>query len=258
MGRQGEEVTVPEEIALALIGSAEGAAEFNEGIRESAEIVANVDKGFKNYLKHFRNDLEVTASIRIEKGRHGEYGWGVYFEQGRHRCVLAGTVSGTDKDAMWTACAEWANFEPVLGQVKIHNEKLWTPDEFLHIFMELEGDLGTSQVYQSAPPYRRAQIERFSAGVAKFRQGFEWHAHADSDQPVRADTYSYHAAASRRFRISDGPDLWSQGRVVFVPPVSQPVAPRTSLQSSWLFQMGGRVFGGPGETGTGSSVSAPD
>jgi hypothetical protein len=83
-----------------------------------------------HYLKYFRNDREVMASIRIERGRHGEFGWGVHFEHGRHRCILAGTVVGSDEDAIWTACAEWANFEPVPGQVKIHVEKLWTPDDF--------------------------------------------------------------------------------------------------------------------------------
>jgi hypothetical protein len=97
MGGLGEEITLPAEIVSAPVGSTDGAREFNEG---SAEIVANVDKGFMHYLKYFRNDLEVTASIRIESGGHREYGWGVYFEQGRHRCALAGTVVGSEDDAI--------------------------------------------------------------------------------------------------------------------------------------------------------------
>jgi hypothetical protein len=220
--------------------------------------MANVDRGFTHHLKYFRNDLGVTASIRIESGRHGEYGLDVHSEQGHHRCVLAGTVLGTDDGAMWTACAEWASFEPVLGQPKIHVEKLWTPDEFAHIFEEFHSGLGQSQSYQAATPYRKLQIERFSAGVEKFSQAFEWFARSAGEAPVRADTYSCHGAASRRFGVSDGPDLWDQGQVVFVPPASQSVTPGTSPQSPGLFQRGGRVFGGPGEAGTGSSVSAPD
>jgi hypothetical protein len=79
--------------------------------------------------------LEITASIRIENGRHGEYGWGVYFEQGRHGCILAGTVVNRSEeeaweDSLWTACAEWASFMPALGQPEIHHETLWTPDDF--------------------------------------------------------------------------------------------------------------------------------
>jgi hypothetical protein len=100
MGKPGEDITLPAEIATILVGSADGAAEFDEGIRESSEMVASVDKGFMQYIKYFRNDREVTASIRIESGRHGEYGWGVYFEQGRHRCILAGTIVGNDEDAI--------------------------------------------------------------------------------------------------------------------------------------------------------------
>jgi hypothetical protein len=98
-------------------------------------------------------------------------------------------------------CAEWANFEPGPGQVKVHVEKLWTPDEFGFVFEELEAGLEQSQSYQAATPYRKLQIERFSVGVSKFGQDFEWYAHSalESGPPVRASTYSYHAAASRRF-----------------------------------------------------------
>jgi hypothetical protein len=205
-GIPGEGLTLPEEVAAQLVGTGEGAAEFNEGIRESSEIVANVDKGFSHYLKCFRSDQEVTASIRVEQGRHGEYGWGVHFEQGRHRCILPGTVMGTDEDAIWTACAELASFEPVLRQPRIHVEKLWTPDEFGFVFQELETGLGQWQSYQSANPSRKLQIEKFGAGVAMFGQAFEWFPHSavESGPPVRADAYSHHAAASRRFQVSDG------------------------------------------------------
>jgi hypothetical protein len=79
-----------------LIGTAEGAAEFNEGIRESGERAANVDKGFMHYLKYYRNNLEVTASIRIESGRHGEYGWGVYFDPTHVHAVRRDPTSLTE------------------------------------------------------------------------------------------------------------------------------------------------------------------
>jgi hypothetical protein len=150
------------------------------------------------------------------------------------------------------ACAEWASFEPVLGQLKIHHETLWAPDEFTHIFEDGAFD----EQYVQASDYKKRLMERFATGTQKFGQVYEWHSHADMDPPKRADDYTYHAAASRRIRISDGPSLWEEGQVVFAPPPSQTVA-GTSPQSSGLFQMGGRVFGGPGEAGTGSSVSAP-
>jgi hypothetical protein len=155
---------------------------------------------------------------------------------------------------LFTAYAEWANFEPVPGREKVHREVLWTPDEFTHVFEDGMFD----QAYACASEYRERLMERFAAGTRKFKQVCEWHSHADSEPPRRADGYAYHAASSRRIRISDGPSLWDQGQVVFAPPPSQKVA-RTSPQSgpSGLFHFGGRVQAGLGEAGTGFSVSAP-
>jgi hypothetical protein len=231
MGKPGEDISVPDEVMAEIQGNPTGRPGFNEGIRERAEIVASADKGFVHFIEQFKKDTGVTASIRVEKGHHGEYGWGVYFEQGRNRCILAGTLANRPEgeaweDALWTASAELANFEPVLGQNKIHREKLWTPDEFAHIFE----DETYSQEYPRAPKFRKRQMDRFITGIRKFGQAFEWHPHAESDNPKTADSYLYHATASRRIRVSDGPILWSHGQVVFAAPVSQSVAPGTSHQ----------------------------
>jgi hypothetical protein len=119
MGRSGKDIGIPEDVAAEIQENAPEAVGFNEAVRESTEITANVDKGFEHYIKYFRDDLRVTTEVSVEAGHHGEYGWGVYFEQGRHRMVLAGTLANRPKeeiedDVLWLACAEWANFEPVL------------------------------------------------------------------------------------------------------------------------------------------------
>jgi hypothetical protein len=221
MKRKGEAPAWSEEVAVQ-----ERTAEnppvvpgFNEALRESSEIVANVDKGFQHYIRFFRDELPVTAAIRVEKGLHGYYGWGVYFELGRHRCALAGTVVDRPEeevweDAMWMAVAEWASFEPKLGQPKIHQETLWAPDEFTHIFAGDTFEAG----YAVASEYRKAVMDRFALGTRKFAQAYEFRSATQEDPPKRADGYAYHAAASRRVRISDGPSLWDEGQVVFVPP----------------------------------------
>jgi hypothetical protein len=82
----------------------------------------------------------VIAAMDIEAGKHGDVGWGVHFQQGRHRCVLPGLVLGsseedTKEDSRWTACAAWANFEPVLRHCAITSDSpprdirrsLWNP-----------------------------------------------------------------------------------------------------------------------------------
>jgi hypothetical protein len=205
--------------------------------------VANVDQGFEHYIRHFRNDLPVTAAMRVEKGYHGEYGWGVYFEQERHRCVLAGTVANRPEeeaweDTLWTACAEWASFEPMIGRPKIHWQTLWAPDEFTHMFEDGVFD----QQYACASEFRKRAMDRFAMGTQKLAQTYKWHSHAESEPPPRrADGYAYHAAVSWRIRISGGPSLWDEVHVVFAPPPSQKVA-RTSPQlvnPSRLFQFGG-------------------
>jgi hypothetical protein len=111
MGRPGENIAVPGDVAAQIQENAPVAPGFNEGVRESADIVANVDKGFEHYIKYFRDDLPVTAAMRVEKGYHSENGWGVHFEQGRRRYVLAGTLANQSEeeaweDTLWTACAE--------------------------------------------------------------------------------------------------------------------------------------------------------
>jgi hypothetical protein len=85
MMREGEAPTISEEVAIQVLERNPTVPGFNEQLRESSEIVANVDKGFRHYIKYFRSELPVTAGIRVEKGHHGDYGWGVYFEQGRLR-----------------------------------------------------------------------------------------------------------------------------------------------------------------------------
>jgi hypothetical protein len=111
--------------------------------------------------------METEVVRRINE----DYGWGVYFERGRHRCVLAGTLVDRPEDeawedAMWTACEAWANFEPVLGQPKIHRETLWTPDEFGYIFA---GDTYAAE-YSRASEYRKGLMDSFATGTRTFAQ----------------------------------------------------------------------------------------
>jgi hypothetical protein len=253
--RRGDEVPVRAEEVAVQISTMENppvVPGFNEALRESSEIVANVDKGFRQYIKYFRDELPVTAAVRVEKGHHGDCGWGVYFEQRRRRCVLAGTVVDRPEeeaweDTMWTACAEWANFEPVLGRQKYHRETLLAPDQFGHIFA---GDTFEAE-YAAASEYRRAAMDKFALGTRKFAQAYEFRSAAEEDPPNPADGYAYHAPASRRVRISDGPSLWEEGQVVFVSPSSQSVAGTSPQVVDISSLRGRRVQDGPGEGGTG-------
>jgi hypothetical protein len=45
---------------------------------------------------------------------------------------------------MWTACAAWANFQPVVWEAKAHEETLLFPDECTHFFEGNEDTLHDS------------------------------------------------------------------------------------------------------------------
>jgi hypothetical protein len=84
---------------------------YNQELRDSAQFTRNAYKGFTHSLKYFKPDRRVAALMQILQGCQGEYGWGVFFQQGRHRYVISGTVSGRPaeealENALWTACAE--------------------------------------------------------------------------------------------------------------------------------------------------------
>jgi hypothetical protein len=76
--------------------------------------------------------------------------------------MLAGTVVGrpieeAEEDAFWMACAEWANFEPVVGQ-KVHQETCFFTELGSHFF---EGepnieDMSGTVWYQQASPFRKS------------------------------------------------------------------------------------------------------
>jgi hypothetical protein len=263
MAREGEITMVPPEAVLQRPQlSDEQVRDSNCYIRECAQEVQNIDKGFAHYLKYFRLDREVRASIQIEKGHFGEVGWGVLFEQGRHRCLLARTVSGKPEDeavedALWIACAEWANFELVVGKPKVHQETCFFTEYFTHFS---EGDpnlrnMSGTQWYQEASPFRRGIIERFGMGMRSFAnpptllplsEGWE-----------RSAEYVARITASRRFQVPDGANWWSCGAPSFVPqPFPKMVGtdpnPHGLLASARaLLQHGSRVLGGPGGAGTG-------
>jgi hypothetical protein len=59
-------------------------------IRAEAQPTQNIDKGFDRFIRKF-NEAE---PVSIQDGLHGEHGWGIYFQQGKRRCVLKGKLFG--------------------------------------------------------------------------------------------------------------------------------------------------------------------
>jgi hypothetical protein len=82
--------------------------------------------------------------------------------QGRHRCILEETVADRPEDegledVIWTARAELADFQPVVGPNKVSQETLSTPDELTHVFEEVT----YKRVYPGASEFQKMQMDRF-------------------------------------------------------------------------------------------------
>jgi hypothetical protein len=237
MARTGERPQVPATVTLPRPEmSKEQIGAFNQEVRESTLETQNADKGFAHYVSHFKHRELVCAAIHVEQGLQGEYGWAVYFQQGRHRCVLTAVVSGRPseevlKDSMWKARAELANFQPMPGIEKEHEEHVYGMNGCTHCFED------QFQVYseycQQASPERKWLMEKFAAECARTR--FEF--------------YPSDSLQDRSVRHATNAASYSPGSQT--EPVTSPDPGSLCTSGGWLVQFGRRVFGGPGEAGTG-------
>jgi hypothetical protein len=173
--RPNEQASVFETVILPPTGRDEGIiSAHNWAIRDEVQKARNMDKGFSHFVSHYRPYQPVIASFSVEQGLYGEWRWGIFFQQSRHRCIMAGVVSNRPEeeareDALWTAAPVSASFEPIPGQPKEHPGLPYFPEESTHFF-EGNGltDLSETELYQNASPYRKALIEDFCRGCQKF------------------------------------------------------------------------------------------
>jgi hypothetical protein len=151
----------------------------------------------------------VSASIQIEQGHFEESGWGVLFEQGRNRCLLAEAAPGRPideavNDALWIACTQWENFEPDVGEPKVHQETCFFAEYCTHFFERGPNlrDMSGKRWCQEASECKRRVIERFCMGMRKLANPLIL-------QPLiegweRSADYVARVAASRQFQVPDG------------------------------------------------------
>jgi hypothetical protein len=102
-------------------------------------------------VTHFRLRQDIAASILVEEGLQQEFEWSIFFQQGRHRCILAGVVGNRPeeeglKDALWTAYSLWANFDLVPGKLKSHPETLFFSEACTNFFEGNQDTLFDSSV----------------------------------------------------------------------------------------------------------------
>jgi hypothetical protein len=228
MARPDERSAVPEAHNLHPSPEALSQAKaHNWAIHTHASVAQNVDKGFHHFITHFKPQQDVEASICVEKGLQNEYWQSVFFQQGRHWCVLAGVLGGRPEeewleDAMWTACSAWENFDPVHGKLKERPEALFVPESCTHFFEGNEDtlfDLSHTQLYREASPFRKQLIEDFCLGFRKFES--PPFLGPLMDAPLRYQGYAKFRASSRRYQVYDSEDCWTQASSFEVGPDSE-------------------------------------
>jgi hypothetical protein len=149
LGREGENPKITEIHGIASAPrKRQKELAINVQIRAYAIQKQSFDKGFDG--SYFNPQQVVTATVWVEKGLHGEYGWAVFMRQGNHRCTLTGCLCNrpeeeASEDAAWKPLTAWSNMKPVPNMPKTHEEGLFLPVEFTHAIeptCEFLGNIG--------------------------------------------------------------------------------------------------------------------
>jgi hypothetical protein len=124
----------------ALVGSFGDASEsgvivaIHGSILDSGLRTQNYDKGLDKFVRKFDPTESMAATVAVHTGWQGDHGWAVHFKQGARRCLLLDTVDGlSSEEALWTALASWAKFEPRLSKPRRFPGRLFYPDDASHI-----------------------------------------------------------------------------------------------------------------------------
>jgi hypothetical protein len=184
-------------------------------ILDSGLRTQNYDDGLDKCVRKFGPTEESSAAVSVHTGWQGDHGLAVVFEQGPRRCLLFDTVDGlTSEEALWTALASWATFQPWLSMPRKFPGKLYYPDDATHIFTECWNhldDLSSSPGFSGKSQICQAAMLVFSAGLSKLVHE-SWAPQPTAEAPEKLAKIAYDAACSRLRPVADGPNQWDMHR----------------------------------------------
>jgi hypothetical protein len=103
-------------------------------ILETALRTQNYDRGLDKFARKYENLEAMSATLAIQKGWQGDYGWAISMKQWSKRCLLLDTLDGlTDEEVFWTDLTCWAIFKPRDESPRKYPGRLYYPNEFSHI-----------------------------------------------------------------------------------------------------------------------------
>jgi hypothetical protein len=124
-----------------------------------------------------------------------------------------------EEDATWESISAWANFEPVRNRPKVHEEALFFPIEFPHIFEQAWkhlDNLSKFPGFAQLSGFRRRLMSDFSVGFRKLATPPSIGPIVDG--PVRFQSYVRAGAIFRLREIQDGLDYWQRIEATEPPP----------------------------------------
>jgi hypothetical protein len=116
----------------------------------------------------------------------------------------------TDEEALWTALAAWAEFNPRKASKRRFPGRLYDPDGASHVFekyWDCLQDIPSHPDFLSESPICQAQIARFSRALSKLRHS-TWTPQPAAEAPEKSVEIAQLAALSRLRPVADGPDQW--------------------------------------------------
>jgi hypothetical protein len=128
-----------------------------------------MDKGFSQYVRHFRNTDPVAVVVAAQIGIHQESSWTVSMRQEKRRCVLIGRPCSSGlSTAFWKAMAELTIFEPFPGVFEAY---VFVPEEFMDQLLAAINRLAIAEHIpgsSDAPTKDQEPIAEFIRGRQKF------------------------------------------------------------------------------------------
>jgi hypothetical protein len=171
----------------------------------------NYDKGMDKFVGKFEKNEAMSATVAVHSEWQGDHGWAVYVKQGPRRGLLLDTVNGlSSEEALWTALASWATFNPRKASKRRFPGRLFYPNEATHIFTKYWDHLAEPSShpdFSSESPICQAEMVRFSEGLRKLRHS-NWVPQPAAEAGEKAIRMAGDAAISRSRPIADGPNQW--------------------------------------------------
>jgi hypothetical protein len=184
---------------------------FNVETYNAGKDSQGYDKGLERFVGKHNPDIPMTATMSIEKGCHGEYALGIFFQQEKRRCLLTETLIGQydDVETFWYTMMMWAKFQPRAATPRKEPGQLYYPAAATHI-IEKYWDFLNDPIQHpdcTESDFTRVAMTHFAEALSVMDLS-SFKPAVDAEASEKAWRAASKAALSRTLPIQDAPDFW--------------------------------------------------